>query len=239
MTILHTKFLVHWTGKDFHAPPTNPLDDKIRKHYVARLADILKNGFFMRRNTEESERVHDAEGGWIQGAIARTCFTEIKLSMAKRHAQEYGSLGIGITREFVIERYGNPVFYVTNGDHSNIVTCARKIHDFLAKTDQDVFLEFRTLMGYLKKMGEQNSDDLVYYDELEWRIVHLPRLESEGRITVQDRKEHIYRIKLETEDVEVLVFPDKQTKDLALENTDISDLIHKPICVTMDDCENF
>ena len=239
MTILHTKFLVHWTGKDFHAPSTNPLDDMIRKHYVNRLADILKNGFFMQRSEEESERVHDADGGWIQSRIARTCFTEIKLSMAKRHAQEYGCLGVGVSRDFVTERYGNPVFYVTNGDYSNIVTCARKVHDFLQKTDSSIFLEFRTMLGYMKKMGEQNSDDLVYYDELEWRIVHLNRLESAGKITVQDDKNHIYRIQLKKDDIKVLVFPDEETKNLALGNADISALIHKPICVTMNDCENF
>jgi len=193
----------------------------------------------MQRNTEESERIHDAENRWIQAAISRTCFTEIKLSMAKSHAQEYGNLGIGVIREFVIERYGNPVFYVTNGDHSNIVTCAIKIRDFLDKTDQNILGEFRTLLSYFKKMGEQNSNDLLYYDELEWRITHLNRLEQEGLITVQDRSEHIYRIKLQSEDVRVLVFPDKRTKDMALENKDVVGLMGKPICVTMDDCENF
>ncbi len=239
MTILHTEFLVHWTGKDFHMFPTNPLDNRIRKHYVTRLSDILKNGFLMQKNTEESERIYDAENHWVQAAISRTCFTEIKLSMAKGHAQEYGNLGIGVTREFVIERYGNPVFYVTNGDHSNIVTCARKISDFLAKTDKDILAEFSILLSYFKKMGEQNSNDLLYYDELEWRITHLKRLEQEGLITVQDRSEYIYRIKLKKEDVRVLVFPDKKTKDLAFENKDILSLIDNPICVTMDDCENF
>jgi hypothetical protein len=239
MTMLHTKFLVHWTGKTFHAPPTNPLDDKIRKHYVTRLADVLRNGFLMQKNTQESERIYDAENRWVQAAISRTCFTEIKLSMAKSHAQEYGHLGIGVTREFVIERYGNPVFYVTNGDHSNIVTCARKVHDFLDKTNQDMLAEFGTLLCYFKKMSEQNSNDLQYYDELEWRITHLIRLEQEGLVTVEDTSQHIYRIKLKSEDVKVLVFPDKQTKDMALENKDIVSLIHKPICVTMDDCENF
>lgn len=88
-------------------------------------------------------------------------------------------------------------------------------------------------------MGEQNSADLDYYDELEWRITHLTRLEEAGLVTVQDQNENIYRIKLEKADIKVLVFPDDQTKTLALGNTDIASLIQKPICVTMDDCENF
>ena len=45
MTILHTKFLVHWTGKNFHCP-INALDDNIRQKYVDRLIDILKMVFY-------------------------------------------------------------------------------------------------------------------------------------------------------------------------------------------------
>ncbi|MBW2739517.1 MAG: hypothetical protein JRE64_11865 [Deltaproteobacteria bacterium] len=239
MTILHTKFLVHWTGKDFHKPLTNPLDDRIRKHYVDRLADVLRNGFLMQKNIEETERIYDSDGEWIQTAVSRTCFTEIKLSMAKTHAQQYGHLGIGVTRKFVIERFGNPVFYVSNGDHANIIACARKVTNFLEKADSEILAEFQIILAYLKKMGEQNSDDLNYYDELEWRITHLTRLEEAGLVTVQDQNEHIYRIKIEKADVKVLVFPDDQTKALSLGNTDITSLIQKPICVTMDDCENF
>lgn len=239
MTILHTKFLVHWTGKDFHIPLTNPLDDRIRKHYVDRLADILQNGFWMQRNLEETERIHDPDGEWIQTAVSRTCFTEIKLRMAKTHAQQYGHLGIGVTRRFVTDRFGNPVFYVSNGDQANIVACVRKVTNYLEKADPEVLEEFKIISAYLKKMGEQNSNDLIYYDELEWRITHLTRLEEVGLIRVQDKNEHIYRIKLEKGDVKVLVFPDDQTKALAMENSKIKSLIENPICVTMNDCENF
>jgi len=112
MSIIHSKFLVHWTGKDFHTPEA-VLDDNIRKQYIDRLIDILTNGLFMNKNEEETERIYDSEGGWIQSAVSRTCFTEIKLSQAKKHAESYGQLGIGVEREFVTSRYGNPVFYVT------------------------------------------------------------------------------------------------------------------------------
>lgn len=175
----------------------------------------------------------------MEAKISRTCFTEIKLSMAKGHAHKYGNLGIGVTREFVIERYGHPVFYVTNGDHSNTVVCARKIRDFLEKTDKDILAEFEVLLGYFKKMGEQNLDDLDCYDELEWGVVHLDLLESEGRIIPQDKGGHIYRVMLRKEDVKVLVFPDEKTKCLALEDDDIRHRIENPICVTMKNCENF
>lgn len=238
MALLHTKFLVHWTGKDFHTP-TNALDDNIRSQYITRLIDTLKNGFFMQRNTEEIEKIYDVENGWIQAAIARTCFTEIKLSFAKRHAQRYGNLGIGVTREYILKRYGNPVFYVSNGKYCNIGVCARKIRDYLVRNNTDILEEFGIFLGYLKKMGERNSDDLIYYDELEWRITHLKRLEEEDYIVPQDRSNHIYRIKLSREDIKVLIFPDETTKSLALKNNDFSNSADNPICVTMSDCENF
>jgi hypothetical protein len=52
MTIIHTKFLVHWTGKKFHMP-TDPLSDELRDKYVKTLINILENGFEMRKGKEE------------------------------------------------------------------------------------------------------------------------------------------------------------------------------------------
>lgn len=238
MTILHTKFLVNWTGTDFHSP-ISALDDNIRQKYIDRLTDILTNGFLMRKNEEKAERIYDLDGQWVQAAIARMCFTETKLSLAKKHAQTYGNLGIGVDRQYVINRYGNPVFYVMNGNKSNIGVCTRKVLDYLKEHDKAILAEFNILLGYLKKMGEPNADDLQYYDELEWRITHLTRLEQQGLIVAQDKNNHIYRIGLSKEDVKIIVFPDTRTKILALNNQNIINQIDKPICVTMDDCENF
>ena len=44
-----------------------------------------------------------------------TCFTEIRLSASDVHAQQYGRLGFGFSRRFVIERYGGPVHYIYGG----------------------------------------------------------------------------------------------------------------------------
>ena len=98
MTILHTEFIVHWTGRDFHTP-INTLDDNLRDKYIQRLIDTLENGFFMKVGTE---KIYDLDGEWIQASISRICFTEIKLSLAKKHSQTYGNLGIGVDREFVL-----------------------------------------------------------------------------------------------------------------------------------------
>lgn len=237
MSILHTKFLVHWTGKDFHIPLTKELDNSLRDEYVKRLIDTLENGFFMQLG---KEKIYDLDGKWIQQIVSRLCFTEIKLSGARKHTEKYGNLGIGVDREFVLNRYGNPVFYVMNGNYSNTPVCARKVLDFIIKSnDKGILLEFGTLLAYFKNMNERDCKELVFYDELEWRITHLNRLEDENYLTVQDRTKHIYRVKLNKNEVKVIVFPDEKTKIIAFNNPLFLRLIGKPICLTIADCENF
>ena len=112
MTILHSNFLVHWVGKEFHKPPDSPLDDNLRNKYVETLIHILENGLDMRTG---KEGIYDLNGNLLETFISRVCFTEIKMSQARKHAQRYGSVGIGVSRDFVLRCYGNPVLYMNSG----------------------------------------------------------------------------------------------------------------------------
>ena len=118
---------------------------------------------------------------------------------------------------------------------------ANKVLEFLKRQDKtgEILLEYRTLLAYFKNMNDQGSNDLRYYDELEWRITHLNRLQDEGRLSVVDRTNHQYLLKLKPDDVKVLVFPDEKTKTQAYNNPRFLELIEMPICLTIDDCENF
>jgi hypothetical protein len=40
------------------------------------------------------------------------CFTEIRLSQAQTHAKQYGKLGIGFERDFIMDKGGRPVIYI-------------------------------------------------------------------------------------------------------------------------------
>jgi len=236
MTIIHSKFLVHWAGKRFHIP-TDPLNDDLRNKYVETLINILENGFEMGKGRED---IIDLDGNSLETFISRVCFTEIKLSLAREHAKRYGWLGLGVDRDFVLKRYGNPVFYIKSGE-SNVPVNANKVLNYLKSngTADSILSEFRTLIAYFKNMNDQGSNDLKYYDELEWRVTHLNRLESAGRITVVDRAKHQYLLKIDPCDVKVLVFPDEETKTQAFNDTRFSKLIEKPIWLTIDDCEHF
>lgn len=254
MSVLHTKFLVHWTGHDFHKPECRreTLTDDLRQEYINRLMETLDNGFYLKKDESEKETIHDAEGGWIRRNISRVCFTEVKLTQVCQHAEKYGLLGIGVDREFVLMRCGNPVFYVYNGKYSNVVANARKVldyleqknGDYLKETNQDEImpelLEFRTLLGYFKNMNEKkDAEDLEDYDELEWRITHLARLEKENLLKVQNKKEYIYRAKFEPGDAKVIIFPDEKTKRMAFNKDGFKKWICSAICLTLDDCEHF
>jgi len=116
-----------------------------------------------------------------------------------------------------------------------------KVLEFLKQQDNasDVLLEYRTLLAYFKNMNDQGSNGLRYYDELEWRITHLNRLENEGRLSVVDRNIHHYLLKLKPSDIKVLIFPDEKTKTKAFNDPKFLKLIEKPICLTIEDCENF
>lgn len=237
MSIIHSKFLIHWAGKKFHKPPTAPLNDTLRAQYVETLISILDKGIEMNPGKEE---IYDLDGNILEAFVSRVCFTEIKLSQSSKHASQYGALGLGVDRDFVLKSYGNPVFYLKSGQ-TNVAVNANKVLEFLKKQDASgrILLEYRTLLAYFKNMNDADSDELKHYDESEWRITHLTRLENEGKLTVVDGDSHKYLLKLKPEDLKILVFPDSKTKSKALGDARLSALIHEPICLTLDDCENF
>src|SRR4030067_384335 len=98
---IHSKILVHWTGRDIEAAFP---EERIRaERYVERLRDDYENGLYTRRTVEASIRPIKLE------RLVRLCFTEIRLSQAQEHAERYGKLGIGFGRDFIMDRGGRPV----------------------------------------------------------------------------------------------------------------------------------
>jgi hypothetical protein len=235
-SILHTQFLVHWTGKDFHDPVAiDTLTDALRDRYLERLIDDIQNGFYMRPGTEH---IHGSNRAPINVSGPRTCFTEIKLTQARNHAQLYGRLGIGVLREFVLERQGNPVFYVQNGDNSAIVENMDRVRGKLSD-GSDELKQFEVLLAYAKAMSDDDSSELRYYDELEWRVVHLDRLVPKY-FYEEDKSKKIYRVRLKPTDVKLVVFPDSETKEKAIRDERLALFLSTgPILVTLDDCEHF
>ena len=133
--------------------------------------------------SELEEQVYGYKGCFINCTGAATCFTEIRLSQAERHACRYGLLGIGVTRSFVLDRLGGPVHYVRNHDVECVVGNIKFLLDDLTKRDAEMGLRALTVnSAFIKKMSDHGSDDFIYLDEHEWRIIHTFRQESKGTI---------------------------------------------------------
>jgi hypothetical protein len=250
-SIIHSKFLVHWTGKDINSF-NSEINDNLRKEYIARLyiarlRDNLLKGLHMRPG---KETIYGKDNKGITAEIARVCFTEIKLTQTEEHAKRYGRLGIGFDRNFVLEREGNPVFYVQNGDKGHIVENLDVLRGWMSSLPPNTvgskIDELGIIFGYLKKMSDRNENELKYYDEMEWRIVHIDRLtgpnnyiQDYGETTEQGKK--FFRLKVRPKDVRLIIFPDNETIRLALCDEKISDYFksHIPTLIALDDCENF
>ena len=235
---IHSKFLIHWTGKDFDSG--NNINNDIRKEYVKRLKNICEQGFRMNPGTE---KIWGINNKWIEITISRICFTEIRLSQTQEPPKRFGKLGIGVHRDFVIERHGNPVFYVQSGDKGIVVENLDILYGFVkkkSKTGDKMIETLDIILGYLKNMSDQNQSELKYYEEMEWRIVHLDEL-MDKYISKKDKEKNVYRLNLKPEDIRTIIFPDYKTLTLALKNKTIKNFFkkHIPTITTLDDCENF
>ena len=239
--LIHSKFLIHWTGKDFHKPPGSPLTQDLREQYVQRLRDDCDRGLFMKKG---AETIHGKRETHITAEIPRICFSEVRLSQAEKHATSYGMLGIGVHRDFVLERGGNPVFYVQNSDKDSITQNMKVVLQFLKnkveKNKKAMFQCLGWVVTFMKGMSDENDSELQAYDEMEWRIVHTYNLM--GKYLVEDEeKERCYRVLVRPEDIKILVSPDHKTKEMSIEDNKIQKFFRDgfPMMTTVEDCKSF
>jgi hypothetical protein len=190
---IHSDYLIHWTGRDidecdsnWHVSDKSKTDGDVGERYLVRLRDILAHGLWM---TEEA--------GWSPAPTLTIppapvcCFTELKVSESRRHARQYGRLGIGVKRSFLFDRLGRPLCYFGFGQASNDVllqSCARDLSN-------------KSLLHFFKPMNSSTTTlNYDYYSESEWRILFLEQL-LQHRLIVDprdpaNRREHQYFLSL-------------------------------------------
>jgi hypothetical protein len=178
---VHSDFLIHWTGKDIDRDDPNwddpgyVMPSDIADRYADRLASILTHGFWM---TEEPERTVTVEPhpAIVIPPVVRTCFTELKLSLSRQHAHQYGRMGIGMKRPYAVNRKGRSLVYYAYYDETKDPFIHACLRDF----------KERELLGYLQPMnrpkpkGVRRKMVFDLYAESEWRIVLRPELDAEG-----------------------------------------------------------
>jgi hypothetical protein len=178
---IHSDFLVHWTGKDID--PRN-WDDGLysttnqveTEQYVERLRNILKFGLWMTEEEDDNPHLNAPK-------VPRTCFTELRLSLARRHARKFGRLGIGVKRFFVFNRGGRPLaYYGTFKD-------GKPVNDTLLDTCRDAYNKghidgkilnfFKPMHSTIDPKTKQYIFNYDLYSESEWRIIYTGQDKAE------------------------------------------------------------
>ena len=224
---IHSKILVHWTGKpDIE---DEPVSDQPRL-FIQRLHDYYQNGLFMKRTEENSIRF------WRLKNIVRLCFTEIRLSQAENHAKRSGKLGIGFSRDFIINRDGRPVIYIPFEPYDGLLE--RSLTQIWEKSiDDETPKPMKYVLGFVKRMWNEHGD--MNFEEMEWRIVYDENPKNDN--ITKGNNEGEFRFKFAPKDVTVIIFPDEATRKMALCDSTLQIYFsqHTPILVTIDDCKDF
>lgn len=224
---IHSKILVHWTGKDIE---DSSKPDKAQL-YFERLKDDCQKGLFLKRTNENVIR-----GKKIKDLL-RICFTEIRLSHAQTHAERYGKLGIGFTRDFIMNKGGRPVIYIPYKAETCLLENSIGNAYENSKNSEEIHRSLKWILAYVKRMSDKNGED--YYEEMEWRLVYDES--PNNKHFTKGEKKGIYRLKFKADDIKVIIFPDEKTKQMSLDDKTIKKFFskHTPIMATLENCGNF
>jgi len=162
---IHSDFIIHWTGKDIYNLSNSNKREKDNL-YLERLRDILKYGLWMTKNKEETLVIIDGEK-IKRPNVARTCFTELRLSKVQTHAKEFGCLGIGFKRFFLFDRLGSPMIYYLSSRRNWFFP------PFISNQNKnDIDLYFLCFLKLMAKRTKNGYLQYKYFDESEWRIIY-------------------------------------------------------------------
>jgi len=205
---IHPDILIHWTPRRRAAEVLTP---ELRSFYVEHLKSICKTGLrFSEPETPES--IRGVNQSTTLPSLPMLCFTELRLSMVAEHIQRYGRLGIGFRQSYLREQGANPVFYMQNANQGIVNT---NLQTLGAQTEKLPGLE--VFLSYIKGMSQEVDGELDYYDEMEWRIVGC---NIAGRCPFK-RDGNGFIFDFQPTDIELLVFPDADTRREAMADQDI------------------
>lgn len=247
---IHSDFLIHWTGIDIDqkfdrdwkpSSASAKMGNNIVDAYIARLKNTLKYGFWMtKRETPETIQVNRQE--FEKPLVARTCFTELKLSETRKHARKFGRLGIGLKRYYLFDRLGGPMKYLQSG---TVHLSFPPYSSFYDKSDHD-FEKF----SFCKHMCSTRPLTYDLFSESEWRIIYSENIRSELSQHQPDRTSRFidprrtdnrelrefydgiegrkpeYFLPLDGW-LSIIIYPSPEVKNTAKHSTEIRDLIEE------------
>lgn len=237
-------YLIHWTGKDI-ATSTTSLNIDHRKAYLKRFVSIIQNGFWMNRNSDELWGMDSAH---IYMNVGITCFTEHRLTNSFYHTMKYGMLGIGVSREFVLDRWGAPVVYLENSSENDVNTAIlhqtwKYLKNETKPEHRNVYLSFLQFLNLMKPMSNANTRDFEYIDEGEWRIVQYNQLDEKGLLVIPEKEPPHRLVPIKKNEVKLIILPDRDSINMFYSEPEVIDWFNnldiKPSVLTLEELKDF
>ncbi|MFA6569771.1 MAG: abortive infection system antitoxin AbiGi family protein [Bacteroidota bacterium] len=225
---IKSRILIYWTGRGI-CTTHDSMSVTFRKDYLDRLKNIITDGFWMMPNKEKIM----GYGGCINKTFQFcTCFTDLGVNNSAEHIKKYGLMGIGISREFILERDGRPVWYFLNDPTDIHAETVNKLFNYInsEKNGNDELTELYNRMSmlfdYAKPMGDNFSIFDNYYEEREWRVVWNSHIKNDKfHPTGIDTPKFLMPFK--KEHLKLIIFPDVETKNMFYSDTFFQEIIDK------------
>lgn len=155
-------------------------------HYTSTfdvLCKILEEGFKIKYCQEDLSLIKKGDGS--TAAHPMVSFCDIPLTDTAKHFESYGYYGVGLSKEWAINKGINPVLYIEK--KSSIAESLSKIikmvrDDIEPELKMDIFRLKAFTKNYSGNITVNNKDiiDYKFYNEREWR--YIPQKEEVGNV---------------------------------------------------------
>jgi hypothetical protein len=157
---IHRQQLFYWMGGalDKQNGKRKVFSDELVKECLAQLRGSLENGLWVK--SPRIPEQFDLKGKHFSLNAPIACFTEWSLGESLPHTAEYGRMGFGFPKRWVIERGGQSVTYFRHNEKGSFLQCAFKLlglvgqHQgkglWVPKAGRSGFEELRFLLHFAK-----------------------------------------------------------------------------------------
>ena len=244
-SLSRSEMLVHWTGSNLATPNS----------FVERLRSLYKNGLFYVELKVDTLRGFGSNDRELP-SMPSVCFTEMRLRDAHRFSIRYGKLGIVFHRTYLMRQGGaNPVFYLQSDNNGIVNTIVARLserasgnfsrlHDS-CYSDQFENFDLKFALSFCKPMSDPGDQQLSYFEEHEWRMVVHPGWPTDGsqlpaEYASCESSPSGRAFRFQHKDVQAIVFPDRQTRQVAMADETMREYFkdHIPQMIDLDLCGN-
>ncbi len=155
---------------------TDKLDNIVNILTMGFKINLCEEDFSFLRNTDSILDLKDSKL-----KIPMVCFNDVPLSRISKHIEIYGGYGIGLEKEWGIDKQLSPICYVTPNNLLNLILGGILYNYFdVGMENQSEYKKLGNLLihfikpykGDFTKRGKTHKD-YSFYEEREWRYIPL------------------------------------------------------------------